>query len=114
MSVVTSVLLKSFLDECPAIRFINETMGLTFVDATDLPGGTTGGKSMQISLYLAAFNHWDPEPFLKALRAAPWDDNGQAVQLFVSGQDTKKLVEIHWQQSDALEQITNVQRMVDY
>jgi hypothetical protein len=112
MSVVTSIILKTFLDEDKAIDYINETVGLNLTDATELHEGTAGTKYMQISVYLAAFNHWNPGPFLTACLLAPWR-NPQDVQLFINGENSHRIIEVHPMQETAITDVLAAMGRVD-
>lgn len=88
MSVVTSVILTTFLDETKAMKFIAEKWygpGAEILPATSNLALCYGPKVLQMDVYLFAFNFIDPAKVIAAIQDAPWF-RPKSVQLFVSGE----------------------------
>jgi hypothetical protein len=60
MSVVTSIILTTYLDEQRAIQYINKFLDITLRDAGL---SAAGGKAMQMEVYCIAINHINIEKF---------------------------------------------------
>ena len=75
MSVVTSIVVWTFLDETAAMRdaqyWLKEQgypRGLVFVN--DQAGGN---KALQVDVWVGAFNYFPTEGFIRMLRAQKWE-----------------------------------------
>jgi hypothetical protein len=98
MSWVTNIILStSILDADKSAdlnaaihRHYKDPFGALMVISRDDAGGD---KELEATIYLAAFNGFDLDRFLVAIRAVLWDDP-EELQLFIKDEDDEHFSEI--------------------
>lgn len=84
MSVVTDVILTTFLDEDAAFKRLCTALPDRIPPVPVHQHGTTG-KAMQADVYLAAYNYLNLDELIVAVEQAGWH-TPEEVRLFVNGE----------------------------
>ncbi len=86
MSVVTNVLLKIPICEEEKIAEVNKFFGDRRGFDKEIGADCGGTKVMEATVFPAAFNYLEIEPFIEHVRSIEWGSPDQ-VQLFICGQE---------------------------